>query len=773
METLEAYCVKCKQKRTIAEPQAVYTRNGTPATEGKCAVCGTKIFRMGKTDAHASLSQSEVEDLKPRRSGKLVIVESPAKARTVGRFLGKGYMVKASVGHVRDLLRSQLSVDIENDFAPKYRVPNEKKAVVKEIKALAKSAEEVYLATDPDREGEAIAWHLLEAASINPKVARRVVFHEITEPAIREAFSHPRQIDQDLVDAQQARRVLDRLVGYNLSPLLWRKVRSRLSAGRVQSVALRMIVEREREIQAFVPVEYWSIAAEFLPEGLRETFVAKLARLDGEEPSLGNEEQVKPILQDMERARYWISQIKQGERRRNPLPPFITSTLQQDASRRLGYSAKRTMALAQQLYEGVDVGTGGSVGLITYMRTDSTNVSELAQAEARQYISQRYGEGFLPEKPPRYKTKAVAAQEAHEAIRPTSVFRTPESIKQFLNRDQFRLYQLIWQRFVASQMVAAIFDTISVEVSGRGTAHEYLLRASGSTVRFLGYMAAYEEAKDEDNVSEEEGGRIPSGLTEGQAQKLVKLIPEQHFTQPPPRYTEASLVRALEEYGIGRPSTYAPILSTIQQRGYVVRENKRLIPTETGILVNDLITEHFPEIVDYGFTAHMEEDLDRIAAGQEKWVEVIREFYTPFAQLVAKAENAIPEMKAELEPIGRKCPECGKELVIRFGRYGRFISCSGFPECRYTEAWLEKIGVLCPKCQGEIVERKTRRGRVFYGCANYPACDFTSWKKPIPAPCPQCGGLLVIADKNNAQCLDCEERFPLDEVVQDELASTA
>ncbi len=773
METLEAYCVKCKQKRTIAEPQAVYTRNGTPATEGKCAVCGTKIFRMGKTDAHASLSQSEVEDLKPRRSGKLVIVESPAKARTVGRFLGKGYMVKASVGHVRDLLRSQLSVDIENDFAPKYRVPNEKKAVVKEIKALAKSAEEVYLATDPDREGEAIAWHLLEAASINPKVARRVVFHEITEPAIREAFSHPRQIDQDLVDAQQARRVLDRLVGYNLSPLLWRKVRSRLSAGRVQSVALRMIVEREREIQAFVPVEYWSIAAEFLPEGLRETFVAKLARLDGEEPSLGNEEQVKPILQDMERARYWISQIKQGERRRNPLPPFITSTLQQDASRRLGYTAKRTMALAQQLYEGIDVGTGGSVGLITYMRTDSTNVSELAQAEARQYISQRYGEGFLPEKPPRYKTKAVAAQEAHEAIRPTSVFRTPESIKQFLNRDQFRLYQLIWQRFVASQMAAAIFDTISVEVSGRGIAHEYLLRASGSTVRFLGYMAAYEEAKDEDNVSEEEGGRIPSGLTEGQAQKLVKLIPEQHFTQPPPRYTEASLVRALEEYGIGRPSTYAPILSTIQQRGYVVRDNKRLIPTETGILVNDLITEHFPEIVDYGFTAHMEEDLDRIAAGQEKWVEVIREFYTPFAQLVAKAENAIPEMKAELEPIGRKCPECGKELVIRFGRYGRFISCSGFPECRYTEAWLEKIGVRCPKCQGEIVERKTRRGRVFYGCANYPACDFTSWKKPIPAPCPQCGGLLVIADKNNAQCLDCEERFPLDEVVQDELASTA
>ncbi|GAB4475189.1 MAG: type I DNA topoisomerase [Anaerolineales bacterium] len=773
METLEAYCVKCKQKRSISEPQAVYTSKGTPATQGKCPVCGTKLFRMGKTEAHQSLPKSEVEKLKPRRSGKLVIVESPAKARTVGRFLGKGFVVKASVGHVRDLLRSQLSVDVENDFAPKYRVPNEKKAVVKEIKSLAKAAEEVYLATDPDREGEAIAWHLLEAASINPKVARRVVFHEITEPAIKEAFSHPREINQSLVDAQQARRVLDRLVGYNLSPLLWRKVRSRLSAGRVQSVALRMIVEREREIQAFVPVEYWTIEAEFLPEGLKETFVAKLTRLDGNEPSLENEEQVQPILADMEGAAYWISQIKQGERRRNPLPPFITSTLQQEASRKLGYTAKRTMALAQQLYEGIDVGSGGAVGLITYMRTDSTNISEIAQSEARQYIVQKFGEGFLPEKPPRYKTKAVAAQEAHEAIRPTSVFRTPDSIKQFLNRDQFRLYQLIWQRFVASQMTAAIFDTISVEVSGKGRAHEYLLRASGSTIRFLGYLAAYEEARDEDSLPEEENGRIPSGLTEGQTQKLVRLIPEQHFTQPPPRYTEATLVRALEEYGIGRPSTYAPILSTIQQRGYVVRDNKRLIPTETGIVVNDLITQHFPEIVDYGFTARMEEDLDRIAAGNEKWVEVIREFYTPFAQLVAKAEEAMPEMKAELEPIGRNCPQCGKELVIRFGRYGKFISCSGFPECRYTEAWLEKIGVRCPKCQGEIVERKTRRGRVFYGCENYPQCDFTSWKKPLPQPCPECGGLLVIGDKKHAQCVDCEERFPLDEVVQDEMASTA
>ncbi len=774
MDTLEAYCVKCKEKRPIKDPQAVFTANGIPATQGVCPVCGTKLFRMGKTAAHENLSDAEVAKVKPKRSGKLVIVESPAKAKTVGRFLGKGYTVKASVGHVRDLLRSQLSVDVDHDFTPKYRVPNEKKAVVKEIKNLAKSAEEIYLATDPDREGEAIAWHLMEAAAINPSISKRVVFHEITEPAIAEAFNHPRGINTDLVDAQQARRILDRLVGYNLSPLLWRKVRSRLSAGRVQSVALRLVVEREREIQAFIPVEYWSIAAEFLPQGVKETFLAKLAKVDKEDPVLGNEAAVKPLLEDMQAAEYVIASVKQGERKRNPAPPFITSTLQQEASRRLGYTAKRTMALAQQLYEGIDVGSGGVVGLITYMRTDSTNVAEVAQKEARMYIKQRYGESFLPARPPFYRTKTLGAQEAHEAIRPTSISRSPDSIKGFLNRDQFRLYQLIWQRFVASQMSAAIFDTVSVEVKGRGNSHEYLLRASGSTVRFIGYLIVYEEAKDEDQPKEEEGeSRIPAGIFEGQPQRLVKLLPEQHFTQPPPRYTEATLVRTLEEYGIGRPSTYAPILSTIQQRGYVVRDNKRLIPTETGMLVNDIIIEHFPDVMDYGFTAQMEEELDRIAAGEQKWVEVIREFYAPFSKLVEKAEQQIPEMKAELEPIGRQCPECGKELVIRYGRFGKFISCSGFPECRYTEPWLEKIGVKCPKDGGEIVERKTRRGRVFYGCANYPQCDFTSWKKPLAMPCPNCGGLLVIQDKRHAQCTQCEEQFLLEQVTQDEVAETA
>jgi DNA topoisomerase-1 len=729
---------------------------------------------MGRTPAHEGMKPEDAPAKeRVKRSGKLVIVESPAKARTVGRFLGKGFTVKASVGHVRDLLRSQLSVDVENDFVPKYRVPKEKRQVVNELKGLVKTAEEVYLATDPDREGEAIAWHLMESTGVDPKLTQRVVFHEITEPAVAEAFAHPRDINMDLVDAQQARRVLDRLVGYSLSPLLWRKVRGRLSAGRVQSVALRLIVEREREINVFVPVEYWSIAAELLPEGNKETFIAKLAKINNEDPVLGNQAEVDPVLVDMETAVYVISKVKRGERRRNPAAPFTTSTLQQEASRRLGYTAKRTMALAQQLYEGVDVGEGGTVGLITYMRTDSTNVAELAQSEARTFISGRFGEGFLPKEPPQYKTKARGAQEAHEAIRPTSVLRQPVAMKEYLSRDQFRLYQLIWQRFLASQMSAAIFDTLTVEVTGKAKS-EYLLRASGSTVRFAGFLVVYEEAQDEDKKEDDEAEtRIPANLVEGQKQKLVHLLPEQHFTQPPPRYTEASLVRTLEEYGIGRPSTYAPILSTLQERGYVLRDNKRLTPTDTGVLVNDMISEYFPNIVDTGFTARMEEDLDRIASGDHPWVETIRTFYTPFAVQVADADAKIPERSNELEPVGRDCPECGHALVIRWGRYGKFISCSGFPDCRYTEAWLEKIGVTCPKDGGDIVERKTRKKRLFYGCANYPNCDFTSWKRPLPAPCPSCGGLLVIADKRNAQCLNCSETIPLDEVIVDESVESA
>ncbi len=763
---MEAYCMKCRTKREIQNPEATFNSAGSPVTRGTCGECGTRLYRIGKTEAHAGMVKPERF---ANRVGKLVIVESPAKAKTVGRFLGKGYTVKASVGHIRDLLRSQLSVDVENNFQPKYRVPNEKKAVVKELKQLAKESAEIYLATDPDREGEAISWHLMEAAAIEPKLAKRVVFHEITDHAINEAFANPRAINMDLVNAQQARRVLDRLVGYSISPILWEKVRSRLSAGRVQSVALRMIVEREAEIDAFNPVEYWSIGAEFKPESEKKaTFLAKLAKIDEKDPELGNESLVKPLLIDMEQSPYVVSKIKRGERRRRPSAPFTTSTLQQEASRKLGFTAKRTMGLAQGLYEGQDIGEGGTTGLITYMRTDSTNIAEVAVNEVRDYIRQRYGNDFLPEKPLEYKTKSKGAQEAHEAVRPTSALRDPDKMKPFLEPAMFKLYQLIWQRFVACQMEAAVYDTLSVEVTGSGKDHTYLFRSSGSAVRFPGYLIVYEEAKNEDKKTEEEDEmnvRIPASVAEGQKQELVRLIPEQHFTQPPPRFSEASLVQTLEEYGIGRPSTYAPTISTIQQRGYVERVDRRLIPTETGILVNDLMVHYFPEIIDYQFTARMEEDLDRVAEGKADWTKIMDVFYKPFAVTVARAQAEMPVTKTGPEPIGRACPDCGKDLVLRYGRYGKFIACAGFPECRHTEAFLLKIGVTCPKDGGDVVERKTRKGRIFFGCNNYPNCDFTSWKRPLAQPCPKCKGMLVIANKREAQCLVCEESFLLETII--------
>jgi DNA topoisomerase I len=764
---MEAYCMKCKTKREIKDPIATFNAKGSPVTIGTCSVCGTRLYRMGRTPAHDGLTPPEKPVKVEKRDGKLVIVESPAKAKTVGRFLGKGYTVKASVGHVRDLLKSQLSVDVDNNFEPKYRVPNEKKEIVKELKLLARKNEEVFLATDPDREGESISWHLMEAAEIDPKVARRVTFHEITAPAVSEAFAHPRQIDMDLVNAQQARRILDRLVGYSISPILWEKVRSRLSAGRVQSVALRLIVDREREIDAFVPVEYWTIHAELNNPEYKSTFVAKLAKIDAADPGLTNEAASKPILEDMRAAEYLVTKVKRGERRRKSPAPFTTSTLQQEASRKLGFTARRTMALAQGLYEGQDIGDSGATGLITYMRTDSTNVSSAAQQEARDFVIEKYSSEYLPGEAPNYKTKTIGAQEAHEAIRPTSVIREPEKVKPFLEPAMFKLYTLIWQRFLASQMEAAVYDTLQVEVTGKTLHHEYLLRASGSAVRFPGFLVIYEEARSEDVKPEEdeEDVKIPTNVAEGQKLDLVRLIPEQHFTQPPPRFSEASLVQILEENGIGRPSTYAPTISTIQQRGYVERVERRLVPTETGILVNELMVQYFPEVIDVNFTAHMEDDLDKVAAGEMQWTEAIREFYEPFKELVLKAQAEMPITKSEPEPIGRKCPEDGGELVIRFGRYGKFISCSNFPKCRYTEPWLEKIGIKCPKDGGELVERKTRKGRTFYGCANYPTCDFTSWKKPLAQPCPKCGGLLVISNKREAQCTNCQETFLLEEIV--------
>ncbi len=715
---------------------------------------------------------------------RLVIVESPAKARTVGRILGRGFTVKASIGHVRDLLKSQLAVDIENGFKPTYRVPKEKQAVVRELREAVKEATEVYLATDPDREGEAIAWHLTEVANIPASKLRRVVFHEITEPAIQEAFAHPRGIDMQLVNAQQARRILDRLVGYKLSPLLWEKIRGRLSAGRVQSVALRLIVEREREIQAFVPEEYWTIAVELSKLDEERTFRARLVRYLGAEPELKNEEQVRPLVTELEDALYVVVSVKKGERRRRPAAPFTTSTMQQEASRRLGFTARRTMAIAQQLYEGLPLGEEGSVGLITYMRTDSTNISPLAQEEARRFIAQTYGEQLLPPEPPVYKTRARIAQEAHEAIRPTSVFRTPESVKPYLDRDQYRLYELIWKRFVASQMAPAILDTMTVEIVAVPRTlvmdgeiplealenPRYLFRATGSAIRFPGFLVVYEETREEDVKleEEEEGGGLLPPLEPNERLRLWQVLPEQHFTQPPPRYTEASLIKALEEYGIGRPSTYAPIISTLFQRGYVERVDKRLVPTPLGITVTDLLVQHFPDIMDVNFTARMEEDLDRIAAGEADWVEVLRQFYGPFEQRLQMALAGIQKISLDHEVLDEQCPECGAPLQIRYGRFGKFVGCTRFPECRYTRPFYNKLGVPCPQCGGELLEKKSKRGRTFYGCSNWPTCNFTTWKRPLTVRCPHCGGILVQDDRENARCLKCEAIVPLEELELEE-----
>jgi DNA topoisomerase I len=809
---MEAYCVKCKTKREMTEAKPEYTVSGTAATRGKCPVCGTTLYRMGATPEHANIPKPDpvAKVDKPRktraskkngngknglngpRSGKLVIVESPAKAKTIGRFLGKGYTVKPSVGHVRDLLRSTLSVDVEHDFIPKYRVPNEKKAVVKEIAALAVGAEEIFLATDPDREGEAIAWHLLEAAGIDRARTRRVVFHEITQEAVADAFAHPREIDMQLVNSQQARRILDRLVGYELSPLLWRKIRGRLSAGRVQSVTLRLIVEREREIQAFVPVEYWSIGAELAKQQKdkhakkRQTFVAKLFKIKGQDVELKNESDTRAIVAELEKAAYQVANVKTGERRRKASPPFTTSTLQQEASRKLGFTAKRTMGVAQGLYEGVTLGEQGSVGLITYMRTDSTNVARVAQEEARTYIRERFGPEFIPAEPPEYKTKSKNAQEAHEAIRPTSAMRSPDSIKEYLDPAQLKLYDLIWKRFIASQMNPAIFDTVSVDIAAgeakaiselvlqNGTAvYPYLFRASGSTLRFAGYLAVYEEAQEEDAKSEDDTNvRLPE-MTAQELLDLIKLLPEQHFTEPPPRFSEATLVKTLEEAGIGRPSTYASILGVIDKRGYVDRVDKRLVPTEIGFTVNDMLVEYFPDVIEVGFTARMEEELDEIADGQKEWVPVIREFYEPFSKDLKHAEKNIEKIDM-VETIDEQCPLSGHPLIIRYGRFGKFIGCSDFPNCRYTAPFLVKIGVKCPLDGGEIVEKKTKRGRIFFGCANYKtsdpnSCEFTSWNRPIPQPCPNDGGLLTMKNKDTAKCIRCENEYALSELPEAQL----
>ncbi len=662
---------------------------------------------------------------------KLVIVESGAKAETLQKFLGSAYKVMASVGHVRDLPRSGLGVDIEHDFAPKYVVPRDKSKVVTKLRKAAAEAGEVLLATDPDREGEAIAWHLKTAAKLEGKPVHRVAFHEITKDAVRAAVASPREIDQDLVDAQQARRILDRLVGYQISPLLNRRVQRGTSAGRVQSVALRLVVERDREIDAFDPQEYWTIDGRFAREGT--TSPQAVARLTGEEGDLeiGSEAESDALLRAIEGARYRVESRRDQTHKRQPAAPFTTSTLQQAASSRLSMAPRRAMAIAQQLYEGVNTDSG-RLGLITYMRTDSTNVSALAQREARSWIGENFTGRHVPERPPTYRSRVKNAQEAHEAVRPTSVDRTPDSISGFLDRDQLRLYDLIWRRFVASQMAPAeLLRRTAVFQPSRDAADlQYRFRATTTETIFPGFLAVARPDAEPDGEHTEAIALIGS-LEEGDPVDLLDLLPEQHFTEPPPRYTEATLVRKLEEEGIGRPSTYAPTITTLIDRDYVTSNRRRLQSTELGVRISDLLLKHFPDIMDYGFTAQMEENLDSISRGELGWVPVLRDFYDGFAKTLEAAEETMRDERPPDEPVGRDCPESSHPLVYKRGRYGRFIGCTGFPDCRYTEPIVVSTGVTCTKCeQGEIVERRTRRGKTFWGCSRYPECDYATWTKP-------------------------------------------
>lgn len=667
----------------------------------------------------------------------LVIVESPAKAKTISKFLGRRYVVKASMGHVRDLPRSQFGVDVEDDFKPKYITVRGQGKILQELRNAAKKVDNVLLATDPDREGEAISWHLAQSLKLDEAGPNRIEFREITKPAIQRAVKEPRQIDNRLVDAQQARRVLDRLVGYELSPLLWAKVKRGLSAGRVQSVALRLVCDREAEVQAFVPEEYWSITAHLASGSKRsETFEAKLHARAGKKVKLQSEADAATVLSALEQAPFAVHSVTRRERRRNPAPPFTTSTLQQEASRKLGFAARKTMSLAQDLYEGLDVGDEGTVGLITYLRTDSTRVSEEAQTGAREFIESEFGRAYRPEKPFQYQNKK-GSQEAHEAIRPTATSRTPDMVKPHLKRDQFRLYKLIWERFVASQMSPAVLDTVSVDIAAK----EYTFRATGSTVKFPGFMKLYIELTDDETPTQDE--RMLPPLEEGMALKVKTLEPKQHFTQPPPRYTEAMLVKTLEELGIGRPSTYVSIIDTIQRRGYVTREEKRFFPTELGQIIVDLLKEHFPEIVDVEFTANLETRLDDIEEGERGWTDVVKEFYGPFSDAVEKAHTEIQDIEIADEEADEDCELCGRRMVIKWGRYGRFVACPGFPECRNTKPLLKSIGAACPECGNDVVERRTRKGRTFYGCSGYPECEFTSWQRPVGHKCPQCDSILV------------------------------
>ncbi|GKU78614.1 type I DNA topoisomerase [Paenibacillus sp. L3-i20] len=690
----------------------------------------------------------------------LVIVESPAKAKTIGKYLGSKYIVKASMGHIRDLPKSQIGVEVENDFNPKYITIRGKGSVLKELKDASKKVKHVFLAADPDREGEAIAWHLAHYLELNEGDTCRVVFNEITKQAVKDAFKTPRKINMDLVNAQQARRILDRLVGYKISPLLWKKVKKGLSAGRVQSVAVKLIIDRDNEIDAFIPEEYWSITAKLSQNGIN--FDGKYFSINGVKRELGKEADVQEVLQAMGGNPFTVVEVKEKERLRNPAPPFITSSLQQEAARKIGFRASKTMSVAQQLYEGVELGKEGTVGLITYMRTDSTRISPVAQEETKEYISEKYGPDFVPEQPRVYTKKNSNAQDAHEAIRPTSILRDPETMKPFLSRDQHRLYKLIWERYTSSQMSSAVLDTMTVDMESGDT----IFRANGSKVKFAGFMKVYVEGNDDGTVEEH---KFLPPLAVGDVITSESVEPKQHFTQPPPRYSEARLVRTLEELGIGRPSTYAPTLETIQKRGYVAMEEKKFMPTELGDLVIQLMEEFFPEILNAEFTANMEGNLDQVEEGTEDWVKVLAKFYETFEKRLEVAEDEMKEIEIQDEVSDEICEKCGKHLVYKMGRFGKFLACSGFPECRNTKPIVKDIGVACPKCaEGKIIERRSKKGRFFYGCDQYPGCDYVSWDKPTEKKCPSCESMLV--EKRNRsgaklQCVTCDYS---EEVVDDD-----
>jgi len=677
----------------------------------------------------------------------LVIVESPTKARTIKKFLSKNYQVLASQGHLIDLPKSKLGVEIENDFNPKYITIRGKGKILKDLRDKAKKAKKVFLAADPDREGEAICWHISRALNLDQKVPHRVEFNEITKEKVKESFKNPRLIDYNRVDAQQARRILDRLVGYSISPLLWRKVRSGLSAGRVQSVAVRLICDREEEISNFEPQEYWSLQAHLREEKSGGRFKASLERHNKKKIELKNKADTDRVIGDLGGEKFVVEKITRSRRKRKPYAPFTTSSLQQEASAKLGFTSRKTMSIAQQLYEGVSIGSGETVGLVTYIRTDSTRISAQAQSEARSLIADKYGHDFLPEKLPYYKS-GKGAQEAHEAIRPTSIMREPASIKKHLSRDQNRLYKLIWNRMVASQMNPAVYDQIRVNLK----AGDYTFKATGSTLRFPGFLVLYQvdDAEEETTLPE---------LEEGREVSLLELVPEQHFTKPPPRYNEASLIKTLEEKGIGRPSTYSPIIETIQSRGYVIKENKAFIPTEVGFVVVELMVNYFPEIIDIDFTARMEQRLDEIEEGKEQGLKVLKDFYHGyFEDRLEEADKKIEKVEITPEVSDETCPHCGENLVYKHGRFGRFLACPSYPECKYTKKVLKETGVSCPVDGGMIVERRTKKGRTFYGCVNYPDCTFSLWNKPLPEKCPQCDSVMTEARKGKKKVNRCSNK---------------